>query len=1144
MIGQTINNRYQVETLLGRGGMGSVYRATDLGQNRVVALKFLDLYRGEQSEAALTRFQREFRVLTRLNHPHIIQAYEFGSHKDTPYFALEFLDGDTLSTEIDAAPLPRERTLQLALQICNPLTYLHSKTIVHRDLKSDNLMLVKNGTSAPLQIKLMDFGLVHQAGLSMQLTQGGMVLGTVAYMAPEQAQGFPVDFRTDLYALGAILYQMTTGQLPFTADNPAVMLMNLLSSTPPAPHQINSEIDSPLSELILQLLAKEPSERPASTEAVTARLAALANETSPAATVVIDPLHHPGRIDLIPRIPLIGREKTLTQLRQIWNTARAGQGQVVLLAGLAGAGKTRLLDEIRPHVRLEQGWVVRSHCHDQGALPYQPITTILEDLLHRLPETVTDALPTELTRLLPGNNSEGHNLPDESDQAEARRRLFVACWEVIQHATEDRPLQLIIEDLQWTDPATLDLIDYLMSQTDQTRLLLTLTYRSEEFDPAAKLAMLRQDVGRQAMAKTIDLTLLNREQVARFLQQALSWPNVPEWLIDNFYQATDGNPLFIEETLKALAAEGQIATWKAQDTGQIHKVTISQANLQLPQNVLDLAQRRLQLLTDEDRTILTTAAVLGQEFPFMLLETVARLEEEALLDAVERLLAARLIEELPLQDGEDRYRFAQEALRQALLTNISQRRQRLLHRRAGEAIQSIYDTSQRWTWPLLAHHFALAGNESQALKYFILSGDAAARVYANIEAINYFGRVLEIAKQAQTVDPPDVLVQLCTRLGRALELNAQFEQALAHYETIGQLANDRNDQALALTALLARITLYAAPNAVHNSSRAEVLSEEALTLARKMGDRAAEVKLLRTLINVYAFTNRVSQAISAGEQALSVARGLDLTEEMAFILTDVGRFCMMSNRIEQGRTFLSEASTLWQALDNLPLLADSLNANILLNIYLTEYEEALAISDKAYQINLSIDNVWGQSHSRYKIGQIYWDRGQAEQAITITEKAITLAEQAGFVVPQVIGRADLAIVYTELGAFKRALEIGHLALKVQAERMPASIPYNLASLVHTYVLQGNFDEAKAMMDRHKQSMTSGAIPAFVIPATLAEGEFLLANGDLDEARQVLDTLLTTLNEAQMHVYVPQTLYLLGQTLLGLGDTEAGHQLPT
>lgn len=1141
MIGQTINNRYRIEALLGRGGMGSVYRVTDLVQNRIVALKFLDLYRGGQTETTLTRFQREFRVLTRLNHPRIVRAYEFGTYDDTPYLVLEFLAGSTLAAEMETAPLSRSRSLRLAYQICEALAYLHTQSIVHRDLKPENLMLVSaEDDTVTSSIKLMDFGLVRQADLSRQLTLEGHVLGTVAYMAPEQAQGFPVDFRADLYALGVILYQMVTGRTPYIADNPAVMLMKLLTSVPPAPHQINPNVDEPLEQLIMQLLAKEPSERPANTEVVAARLAQLADETAPTLRPAADAAPGPGRIDLIPRVPLIGRETALTHLLQYWGTARSGQGQVVLLSGPAGVGKTRLLEEAKPHVQLEEGWIVRTHCQDRTALPYQPVINILEALLHHLPTAVGESLPPELARLLPAAGSDSLGDPGSVDQAEARRRLFTACWDVLRQAAQKQTLKIVIEDLQWVDPATQELLDYLIGQAGQARLLLILTYRPEEFDPTTALATLRRKLGHQQVAHTIELNLLTRDQVARFLKSALSRKDVPEWLIDSFHQATDGNPLFIEETLKALAAEGQVAEWVSQKSRHFRQESISGLPLQLPQNVLDLARRRLQLLADEDRSILTTAAVLGPEFSFALLEAVTKLDEDDLLDVVDRLLAARLIEELPLQDGEDRYRFGQEALRQALLDTISQRRIRLLHRRAGEAIQTLYDTGQRRYWPVLAHHFAMAGDDRQAFKYFILAGDAAARVYANTEAIDYYNRALEIARQGQGGEATAELSQLCTRLGRALELNSQYDQALAHYEDMGRLAHQQGNRPLELASLLARVTFYTTLTPAHDSAQAEALAEQALTLARELGDQAAETKILWNLVNVYAHSNRMSQAIDSGERALALARALNLPEQMAFILTDVGRFYMMSSRFERAKALLDEACSLWRELDNLPLLADSLSAAAHLYVCVAEYDQALAVSEEAFQINQSIDNLWGQSHSRYKIGYGYWDRGQAEQAIFMMEEAIRLSELAGFTVPQVVTRADLAAVYADLGAIERSLETAHLAHTVADTRMPISRNYVLATLAQIHLRYGNLTAAEEAVNQGKEVPNHETFSVFSTPVILAEGELMVRLGHYERAVAVTDDLLATLRQLGMGIYIPQALYLQGQALLALGQAETGR----
>ena len=419
MIGQTIDGRYQIEALIGRGGMGAVYRAIDRVENRPVALKVLHHFLDVETEVALTRFHREFRVLTQLDHPTIVQAYSYGDYEGLPYLILELLEGQPLNKELLGGPLSRSRLLHIARQICEALIYLHARSIVHRDLKPGNVMLLP--TDDIVSVKLMDFGLVRQTDLSAQLTQEGVVLGTVAYMAPEQAQGFPVDFRADLYALGVMLYEMATGRPPFVHENPAVVLMQQLTAASPSPRQFNPEIDEPLEQFILKLLAKEPSERPG-TEAIADDLAQLLDETAPN----LSSSHK--RTDLIPRIPLIGRQEALNGFAQAWIKAQMGQGQIILLSGVAGLGKSRLISEISLQARLGSGRFLESHCREYTALPYQPLIEVLDALLDELPASVRAGVPHELSRLLPGTSLASSDKPGIADQTEARLHLFMACW--------------------------------------------------------------------------------------------------------------------------------------------------------------------------------------------------------------------------------------------------------------------------------------------------------------------------------------------------------------------------------------------------------------------------------------------------------------------------------------------------------------------------------------------------------------------------------------------------------------------------------------------------------------------------------------------------------------------------------------------
>ena len=1139
MIGQTINNRYRIEASLGRGGMGTVYRASDLIESRMVALKVLHLFLDGDGEAALTRFHREFRALARLDHPYIMQAYDYGTFEDVPYLVLELLEGATLRQELAGGALSRSRLLHIARQLAEALAYLHTQSIVHRDLKPGNLMLLPP-TDTP-QVKLMDFGLVRQTDLSMQLTQEGTALGTVAYMAPEQAQALPVDFRADLYALGVMLYEMATGRTPFSHQNPAMVLMQQMTSPPPPPRQFNPALDEPLAQFILNLLAKEPAERPASTDWVTQHLAYLANESVPVISPP-DPEQALGRADLIPRAPLIGRAAALADLSQSWNNAKTGQGQVVLLTGSAGLGKTRLLTEIGLQVKMEGGRPLTSYAREHTSLPYQPVIDILEMARRHLPAAKQETIPSELARLLPGASTDSSSNPAPTDQAEARLRLFAACWDLLNRAAQTYPLLIAAEDVQWTDPSTLELLVYLAQRTPQAPILLVLSLRPDEIETKTPVASLQRDWQRDGIAQAINLEPLTRDQVAEFLKIALGQKSLPDWMIDDFHQATGGNPLFIEETLKALAAEGQVDDWLSYKTSQLNKT--SGMTLQLPQNVLALAERRLQLLTDEDRSILTAAAVLGPEFPFALLEPVAKVDEDDLLDAIDRLLASRLIEELPLQDGEDRYRFSQEALRQALLKSVSQRRLRIMHRRSGEALQTIYDTSQRRYWPVLAHHFAMAGSDQEAQKYFSLAGQAAARVYAQAEAISYYRQALDISKRdtspgnaARNQEATD----LYTQLGRMLELNSQFDQALAIYEEMEDMAQQRDAPTMKLAALMARATLQAMPSEAFDPVEGEAASEQALALARDLGDQAAETKILWNLSNFYRLSNRLIKAIDYGERALVLARERNLREQMAFILNDLAITYWFKGRLDRNRVLYREAIDLWRDLNNLPMLADSLAGLASANVFSGDYDQALAISEEAYQISQSINNLWGQSHSKFEIGNVYWDRGRPDQAIAEMQECLRLSEVANYLIPQVFTRADLAGVYGGLGAIERGLEIAHLALTVAEKQIPNLRSYALVRLAQLHLWQGNLAEAEVFVDQAKRVTDREAGPIFFQFVTLADAEVALGQGIYEPALKMTNELLATLRDFGMRAFIPQGLYLQGRALLGLGQAASARE---
>lgn len=352
LVGRTLDGRYRVEAVLGEGGMGLVYKARHAVLNKPLAIKVLKPEVSRDVEV-MDRFKQEAQSASAIGNHHIIDISDFGTLPDgSTYFVMEFLDGLSLTQAIEQfRPMPADRVIRVAKQLCDGLGAAHERSIVHRDLKPDNIYLIKRGHDSDF-VKVLDFGIAKVGGSSSKLTKAGSVFGTPHYMSPEQCAGSQVDQRTDIYALGIILYEMCSGRVPFDADNLMGILTKHMYEQPVAPRDLPPPTDVPpgLDAVIMKCLSKSADARYQSMAEMRADLERVETGLTPQAVVDAVDRASGNLRDATGRIVVSGRQSAIRigsgEVPQAVEQASSGRGKwlaialiaVTLLAGGVGAG--------------------------------------------------------------------------------------------------------------------------------------------------------------------------------------------------------------------------------------------------------------------------------------------------------------------------------------------------------------------------------------------------------------------------------------------------------------------------------------------------------------------------------------------------------------------------------------------------------------------------------------------------------------------------------------------------------------------------------------------------------------------------------------------------------------------------------------
>ncbi|HEV8202222.1 MAG TPA: sigma 54-interacting transcriptional regulator [Candidatus Polarisedimenticolia bacterium] len=869
-----LNGRWEIVRRLGEGGMGEVYLAHDRHQSgRPVALKILRAAALEGD--ALEHFRDEFRSLARLRHPNLVEVFDFGQVEGGKSFAdgkssaeaTSFIDGAPFLTQelVDGpslAALPRATRRadfeSIATQALRALDAIHAEGWLHNDLKPQNILI-----SPPLRVRLVDFGLARRLSAEGPAAPSG----TLHYLAPERLQAATPDRRSDLYALGAVLYESLTGRTPFEGKSAGALVTAILHGGAAPPRALETSIPERWERLVLRLLERDPKNRFASAEEALAALHAGSREPHPRDTAEtfagrLRSAALTGRDDEVARLDAaiaahLGAARAPGVATQAATAPEAGgraPGRIVMVGGTAGSGKSRLVEEARQRLQLASGRTLSGRADEFGGHALQPFDQVLAAgrTAGRLPVALEPALEQALG---PASGQRGVRLE--------RTEIVASLARALDALADGKPGVLFLEDLHWASPAALDLLEHLAVRETASPWLIVLTLRDDASRLAARWSAL---AGRPGVSR-IDLAPMEVARIERVLEAMLPFEKPPARLAERLHALKLNQPFHGEEILKSLFEAGFLThrgdAWSLSERAY--------QDLPLPESIADRVLRRFDTLPKTQAELARLLAIFGKPTPLATLTRAFELAAGRRSKAdprleIEALARLGLVSITWGEDASMQASIAQSSVRQALARRLPAARRRALHRAALQAIEAVEPGAAAARVEDLAYHAAEAGERESAARYLLAAAGRASAVFDTAGEAGHLRRALEF-------------IPLSDRAAR-LETTGSLVEAVASnlgdYRGGLQIARQLRSEAQRAGSRTAEICALRYESFclgfLGKTAAAERIGRRAIAMARTPFDPHELPATLGYLGILLARNGRPSEAVSVYEEAVPLAR--------------------------------------------------------------------------------------------------------------------------------------------------------------------------------------------------------------------------------------------------------------------------------
>lgn len=961
--------------------MASVYEVHDGPARR--ALKLMSP--SGHSEETLSRFQREIHTLARIAHPNIATLYDWGSFDGRPWYVMELVEGVDLRVLVEqwqADPSAERFTQTTAIltQVARALEHIHQRGLVHRDITPANILVLPDGTA-----KLMDFGVVKEEG--GELTALGEVVGTVAYIAPEQISGGKVDARTDLYALGVVLYLLLTGRRPFNARTLSGYFEKHLHQPPRPPRELVPGVPPLLEEVCLRLLQKDPADRYAG------------------AAHLVYVLQGPPELPLRPDSEswppsLVGRTPEIARIHEALSALAEGHGGYLLIEGAGGMGRTRLARSAGDLAR--RAGLALSKARAMAADGALGIFRRLFDNL--IAEGLT--APPQLGHLF---RDTGPNVGSDRYALYSEFRDLVAT-----HG----PRVMVLDDMHLADPSSIELAEYLIRNTLATARapVLWILTRASGTQEERLESLLR--VNRLGLAPTVlGLAPLTVAQVEELIQSIVRLHPAIIPLARRVHRDAEGNPYVAVEILRGLAEAGLLA---ADGSLTLSAELVESCPLPVPQSARDALRERLRALPHRARDVLEVMAVARQEGSSSLLINALHLSEAELRAVLDALLDAGLVRTRQVE-GEAYYHVAQSRIRDLLEAEMSPEQHAAQHRRVGGLLERAARHRPKVVLEQLALHFEQGQVPGKALAYLIRAGTQLMERSFVAESEEFFNRAMAIEAEARASIPLDdadrQLTELLLRRVEARVHLGRWQETEADLRQARQLAEDLSDPALASRAETG-LGQYARRDGRLEDATAHF--REALLLAERAGRPALKGLPLQGMGALAWNRGELEEARRYWmETQASGEQGHD-EQSTALGYNGLGLVALCKGQVAEARRYFEQSATIFERIGLQGPLAVARSNLIEIHHFSGNFRRGLELADRLYTESERTHHLVGMINGRVSKALLLTDLAQHDRAREQAEAALDLCAELGdpaeelscriIVLRAAWGRRDLAAI--------------------------------------------------------------------------------------------------------------------------------------